>query len=194
MENRVISVITIVVISAALFTGCSKTNSSAVSFEPTDNSQKNNTMVKYNELPQTKKEMLDAEEYNPKNIIKEPELTEEQKKAEEKQVKEAAAAMNREYLKKKAEMDKNDTEAAKVVKKYLGKEVKAQNPDKYDDYKTMGFMVDILTDHNPTAEEATFLKNYLHRRVGSIDDNPDLKSAIDKVLYKQNIIVTSPTP
>lgn len=91
--------------------------------------------------------------------------------------------LDEEFDKKQSLKDQNDLEAGKILEKHYNKAIPVLVSDKNEDYKTMQLIVDAINSKNSfTEKEVGVLKGYLSRRCNYIDDNPSLKSAIEKVL------------
>lgn len=91
--------------------------------------------------------------------------------------------LDEEFDKRQSLKDQNDLEAGKILEKHYNKAIPVLVSDKNEDYKTMQLIVDAINSKNSfTEKEVGALKGYLSRRCNYIDDNPSLKSAIEKVL------------
>ena len=68
-----------------------------------------------------------------------------------------------------------------ILDAYYGKSIVVNSTDKYEDYKTMALIVDVLKD--PKIDEASrnTLQEYLQVRYPHIDDNDVLKASIAQV-------------
>jgi hypothetical protein len=88
-----------------------------------------------------------------------------------------------EFAQKIESQNSNDQIAGTIMKKYLGYDVIVLSSDKFEDYKTMKLMADVLKTYEINEEERERLKAYLTRRYPYID-NTELRDIIYKAAYE----------